>query len=236
MKNEIQPRYGVTSQVILGVMVITIGLVFLLDTLDIIDTHRAFSFWPLFFIAIGTVKIIDSKSSGGRLAGAALVAWGGLLALDRMDIIRFNWAVVWPLLLIGFGAVVVAKAIRGRRMVECAGLKEGVHDHDVVDVTAIIAAVQRRVTTQHFRGGEITAVMGGCSLDLRNAAIDKEAVLNVFAFWGGVTLKCPPDWSIVMEGTPLMGGFEDKTMTPPEGAKRLVIRGYAIMGGVEVRN
>jgi hypothetical protein len=33
-----------------------------------------------------------------------------------------------------------------------------------------------------------------------------------------------------------MGGFAEKTMTPPVPDKRLVITGYAIMGGVEVRN
>jgi hypothetical protein len=33
-----------------------------------------------------------------------------------------------------------------------------------------------------------------------------------------------------------MGGFSEKTVTPPDASKRLVITGYAIMGGVEVRN
>jgi hypothetical protein len=33
-----------------------------------------------------------------------------------------------------------------------------------------------------------------------------------------------------------MGGFEEKTVAPPDNSKRLVVRGYAIMGGVEVRN
>jgi predicted membrane protein len=78
--------------------------------------------------------------------------------------------------------------------------------------------------------------MGGCSLDMRTASIQGEAVINVFAFWGGVTIKCPPDWTVVLQGTPIMGGFEEKTATPPDGSKRLVIRGYAVMGGVEVRN
>ncbi|MDB5745779.1 MAG: hypothetical protein JWP72_627, partial [Massilia sp.] len=76
----------------------------------------------------------------------------------------------------------------------------------------------------------------GCTLDMRGASIRGEATINVFAFWGGVTIKCPPDWTIVLQGTPIMGGFDEKTATPPDNSKRLVIRGYAIMGGVEVRN
>lgn len=58
----------------------------------------------------------------------------------------------------------------------------------------------------------------------------------MFAFWGGVTLRCPPDWTVILEGTPILGSFDEKTVRPPGNGKRLVIRGYAIMGGVEVRN
>ena len=107
---------------------------------------------------------------------------------------------------------------------------------ETVDITAILGGYERRVATQDFRGGEITAVMGGCELDMRSASIRGEAVINVFAFWGGVTIKCPPDWTVILLGTPILGGFEEKTIAPPDGSKRLVIRGYAIMGGVEIRN
>jgi len=56
-------------------------------------------------------------------------------------------------------------------------------------------------------------------------------------FGSGITLKCPPDWTVVLHGTPIMGGFTDKTTPPPlNNGKRLILRGHAIMGGVEVRN
>ena len=235
MKDNIQPRHAMTSQVVLGLLVIAMGLVFLLDNLDILDMHRAFSFWPMLFIVVGTVKLCDTATPGGRLMGGILIGVGVLLTLDRMDIIDFSWRAVWPLAMIGLGALLLVKAARGRRLVGSGSLKDGIAD-DVIDSTAIMGGFERRVTSQAFRGGEITAVMGGCSLDMRGCSIQHEAVINVFTFWGGITLKCPPDWTVVLQGTPIMGGFEDKTIQPPDGSKRLVIRGYAIMGGVEVRN
>lgn len=236
MKDDIQPRSGMTSQVVLGFLVIAMGLLFLLDNLGILDMHRAFSFWPTLFIVVGTVKLCDTATPGGRLVGAVLLGIGLLLTLDRMDIIEFSWRAVWPLALIGLGALMLVKAARGRRMV-AGGSKDAIAD-DIIDSTAIMGGFERRVNSQAFRGGEITAVMGGCSLDMRSCAIQPggEAVINVFAFWGGVTIKCPSDWTVILQGTPILGGFEDKTIQPPAGAKRLVIRGYAIMGGVEVRN
>jgi len=238
MKNDPHPK-GATSQVVLGLLVIAMGLLFLLDNLGFVDMHRAFSFWPMLFVIVGTVKLCDTRTQGGTLLGAGLVGVGILLMLDRMDIIDFSWRTIWPLVLIGLGGFLVAKAVRSKRTLEHGvAMVDGapVGAGEVVDVTAILGAYERRVTTQDFRGGEITAVMGGCELDMRGASIRGEAVINVFAFWGGVTIKCPPDWDVVLQGTPILGGFEEKTIAPPDNTKRLVIRGYAIMGGVEIRN
>jgi len=229
MKNDRLPR-GVTGQVVLGVMVIGMGLLFLLDNFGLVDMHRAFSFWPMLFVIVGTVKLCDTRSQGGTLLGAALVGVGILMMLDRLDIIDFSVRTLWPLILIGLGGFLVAKALRSRGVPggPGAGMLDDTGSGETVDITAILGGYERRVATQDFRGGEITAVMG--------ASIRGEAVINVFAFWGGVTIKCPPDWTVILLGTPILGGFEEKTAVPPDGSKRLVIRGYAIMGGVEIRN
>jgi hypothetical protein len=56
------------------------------------------------------------------------------------------------------------------------------------------------------------------------------------AFWGGIDLKVPADWRVEGQVMPLMGGFEDKTqaLVASDQAPRLVLRGYAIMGGVAI--
>jgi hypothetical protein len=59
----------------------------------------------------------------------------------------------------------------------------------------------------------------------------------VFAMWGGIEIRVPDDWTVVSRVTPVLGGFDDKTRpSPGAGAHRLVIRGFAIMGGIEVKN
>ena len=237
MKSDIQSR-GVKSQIVLGVLVIVMGLLFLLDNLDILDMHRAISFWPMVFIIAGVVKLYDTETRGGQLLGACLVGLGVLIILDRMDIIDFNVRTMWPLFFIGFGIYTIYRARTGRRLIQIDGVKgeQDLKGEGVVDIMAVLGGFERRVYTPAFRGGEITAIMGGCALDLRNSSIEGEAVVNVFAFWGGVTMKVPPDWTVVLNGTPIMGGFEEKTARPPDNSKRLIVQGYAIMGGVEVRN
>jgi len=236
---------GMTSQVLMGVLVIAVGLLFLLDNLDIIDLHDALAFWPMIFIFAGVAKLLDTTSPDGYLVGLAGIGIGVTMILHRLGIIYFSWRAFWPLILIAVGAMVVYRAMTGRPTarfgVAVVDGKDGVKESEdpsarTVDVTAVLGGFERRVHSKDFRGGEVTAVMGGCALDMREASIAGEAVIHVFAFWGGVTLKVPPDWTIVLEGTPIMGGFEEKTIAPPDNSKRLVVRGYAIMGGVEVRN
>jgi predicted membrane protein len=223
------------GQVILGLMVIGMGLLFLLDNLNIWNFNRALQFWPMVLIIVGVVKLFDTKSANGYFLGAVLILVGVSMILGRMGLIYFSWRAIWPLLLIAAGGAVLYKAVTGHRLTGPSP-KDVTDNEDVVDVTAILGGFERRIVTPNFKGGEVTAIMGGCMLDMRGSSIQGEAVLNVFAVFGGINIKCPPDWTVVLHGTPIMGGFEEKTAQPPDNSKRLIVRGYAIMGGVELHN
>jgi predicted membrane protein len=237
---------------VLGILVIAIGMLFLLDNLGIIDARGALAFWPLAFIVAGAVKFFDTGSHNGHAVGLALIAVGALLMLQRLGWLYFSWRTMWPVVMIAVGGLVVFKALTGRRGPAStlkdvpdpaapgssfgASPKDQPGSAEVVDVTAILGGMERRVVTPTFRGGEVNAILGGCTLDMRGSSIEGEAVLNVYALFGGIEIKCPPDWNVVVHGTPILGGFSEKTATAPDTGKRLIIKGYAIMGGVDVHN
>lgn len=104
---------------------------------------------------------------------------------------------------------------------------------------AMMSGVRRQVTGG-FAGAEATAIMGGVELDLRYSAMDgDEVIIDTFALWGGIEIWVPAHWEIVSQGLPLMGAFEDKTHVTTHGGNRqprLIVRGVAIMGGVEIKN
>jgi hypothetical protein len=108
---------------------------------------------------------------------------------------------------------------------------------------AFLGGGERIIRTPDFRGGEVTAIMGGFEIDLRGAGIvGDEAVLEVFTLWGGVEIRVPEDWIVQIQATPILGGISETVTGPAVPAapssgprKRLVIRGTAIMGGVEVK-
>jgi predicted membrane protein len=251
-RNRIRNR-SASSQVLAGVLVIGMGMLFLLDNLDIVNFHRAISFWPMMFIVFGLVKLFDKESPNNFVVGGGLLAVGVLMTASRLGFPFISWHTLWPLALILVGALVLFRAFDGSRHQAgvdqdplassmawkpqpAAGAASDASADALVDVTAILGGFERSITSQNFKGGDVTTILGGCALDMRSASIEGEAVIDVFAFMGGVTIKCPPDWTVVLHGTPILGGFEEKTAHPAAGTKRLIVKGYAIMGGVEVRN
>jgi len=85
------------------------------------------------------------------------------------------------------------------------------------------------------------AVMGGVSLDFRDAVFTA-AETTVFAncLMGGIDITVPDDIVVRVAGVPFMGGFDG----PKGGSTRddlgpdapvLLIKGVAIMGGVDVK-
>jgi hypothetical protein len=108
----------------------------------------------------------------------------------------------------------------------------------VVSALALLGGTGRRCVSKEFRGGDATAIMGGCTIDLRDAAITRPpAILETFAWWGGIEIKVPPEWTVVTEGTAILGAYEDKTQHRPAATDQtLIVRGVVIMGGVGVSN
>jgi predicted membrane protein len=236
MANETSQNARAGSQVVIGLLVVAFGVLFLLDNLNIIYLRHVIFFWPLAFVASGLVALCSDGPRSGRVTGIVLIVIGLAMTLNRLGYVFISWRTFWPLVMIGLGGLILYRTVGRGRTAHPTLSKDGVSAENLVDITAILGGFERRVSAPDFRGGEITAIMGGCALDLREAVLTTEAVINVFAIWGGITIKVPPDWTVILNGTPVMGGFTEKTARPPDNRKRLVVTGYAIMGGVEVRN
>jgi hypothetical protein len=101
---------------------------------------------------------------------------------------------------------------------------------------ALIGYLKRSHHSADFRGGSVTAVMGGVELDLRQASLPSgTAYLDVVAFWGGIEIKVPSNWTVDARVVPLMGAFENKVDSlSASGGPRLVVRGHAVMGAVMI--
>ena len=154
------------------------------------------------------------------LAGCAML----LVTLGYM-----KFGGMWAVLLFIIGANIAWKALRP--------VANPGDPSAALDLLQFMGGTKTVITTADFKGGQATAVMGGCEIDLRRAKIaGGEAVFDAFAMWGGVEIKVPEDWAVENRGMGLLGGFVDSTRRPAEPKGRLVLSGLAIMGGVEAKN
>ena len=237
---------------IAGTLLIGLGVLFTLDNFGVVDAGDIFRYWPLFLVGIGLLKIVQSSHPEQRIGGAVLAGIGALLLLRTLHVISFHLRDVWPILLVVGGGLMVWRSV-GRRdpgavlasarrqLPESeAAPQEGGY---LLNEFAFLGGGERIIRTDDFRGGEVTAIMGGFNIDLRGAGIAREeAVLEVFTLWGGVEIRVPEDWVVQLQAQPILGGISETSTgpggpPPPASAprKRLVIRGTAIMGGVEVK-
>ncbi len=230
-----KPR--LTSQVVIGLMVVVVGVIFTLDNLGIVYAEDYLRYWPIGLVLIGAVKVWQARKDGqGWFGGLVFLGVGSYMLINRMVYIRIDPRQIFPLFLVFIGGFMVWRGVFGRS----AGSRtaDGLTRFSSL---AVMSGCVRRSNSPQFEGADLTAIMGGCDVDLRDASIapNTEAVIDVFAFWGGIDLKVPDDWTVINRVFPFMGGVDDKTRTPIAGSqpqKRLIVRGIAIMGGIAIRN
>jgi len=225
------PRFRLTGQLIAGVVLAALGILFTLDNLEILRARDFLRFWPAVLVIVGVSQVVQARSSAGMIGGSIWILIGGVMLGERLNLIA-NIFRFWPLLLIAVGGYVVWQSLNRREA------PPGERS-DRVSAVAVLGGVDRRVLSSSFAGGDVTAFMGGGKLDLREAtlAAGAEALLDVTAMMGGFEIRVPDSWNVIVDIVPFMGGYEDKTRHPADpSAPRLRVRGFVMMGGVEVRN
>lgn len=248
-----------------GFVFIAIGLLFLLGNMGFLNVGAILRFWPVLLIAAGVFKLAESRGDYRAGSGIFFVVIGCLFLLGSFHIV-ITARDFWPVVLIGFGSLMLWRshmakrdresgpdpsvangnegaaagtaAASGGKTAEASREEPPASSNSILSATAILSGVVRRNNSPDFRGGDATAIMGGCEINLRAANITAphEATLEVFAMWGGIVIKVPPDWTVIGKVDPILGGYDDKTVQPKDESKRFVIRGSVVMGGIEVKN
>jgi predicted membrane protein len=242
-------NHSVTPKFVIGVCLVLVGVVLALDQLGLLYANHLLRFWPAALIIIGLV-MLQRREGQSALRALVLIVVGGWLLLNTLGLVSLDlWEFFVPLLLVFFGARIMMHN-RGSGSgappslpgmgpqagnSPAGGSGEPVH----ASLFSLLSGSERRWGKSVFRGAEMTAVMGGCELDLRDALMStgELAVIDVFAVMGGVTIFVPPHWTVSQEVEAIMGGVHDKTQSVPSNpAQHLLVRGTVVMGGVEISN
>lgn len=113
-------------------------------------------------------------------------------------------------------------------------VKEG-RKNGLEDITATFGGQKVQKKGEEFKGANLDAVFGGIVLDLREANIEKEAVIKASSIFGGIEIFVPADVNIKVKATPIFGGVSDKSLAKKENEKTIYIDAFCMFGGVDIK-
>lgn len=222
-----------------GIVVLTIGLVFLLRNFDLLTPELRFYIfsWKTLLIGIGILNLTLSKN---KVAGFILIAIGTFFWLPNIfDLSIRAGQLFWPVVIIVVGIMLLFKRPgqkfngpwnnnntdgndgNNKGSNPFTPPHHGPHgkkykntsfsDTDFVDDVAIFSGTKKRINSSSFKGGRMTAIFGGSEVNLtRSRLAPGRNYLNVFFMFGGSEIIVPSDWNVVLEAVPIFGGFSDE--------------------------
>lgn len=223
----------------LGIIFVAIGGVWLLDNLGIIpDIPDFLVSWKSFLIVLGVFLILGR---GKIEPGIILIGIGSVFMLEDLGILEWRniWQLFWPVIIIIVGISLILR--RNHHRTGFGEKKNDVdNDVDYIDEYNFFGGREIIINSQGFKGGKITSMFGGSSIDLRSSDLAMGTnKLDVFAMFGGTSLIVPPDWTIKVEVFSLLGAFSDNRYSSlkvvPNPDKVLIITGFVMFGGGDLK-
>ena len=209
---------------VVGLAILALGVILTLQRLGIADATHLFEYWPVLLVLFG--------------AGVALQA------LRRQDPAGPQQrAILSP----GVVLIILVVALFAWPDFRVGGTRERTTAERRIQAFSAMGSSHYTSLAADFEGARLGALMGRSTLDLRQAMIapGEEAHVDVFTVMGRATILVPPEWEVDTSALPVMGRVsDDRTQTPsfdpstpdPSGPRpRLLLRGFVMMGRIDIR-
>ncbi len=224
-----EKRNSIAANTVIGIIVMLVGGLFLARNFDFFPGEylRLIFTWQSILIVIG---IITYLSSGNKPLGVIIASVGILGFIPNF----------WALLLIGLGGYII---YRNQSKPSDENMHESVNaanEGDYINDISIFGGSKKSFQVDNFRGGNITAIFGGSEINMIDSSLcDGISTLNLFFLFGGTSIRVPSNWNVYIQLTPIFGGFKDKRILVSDDKstdKKLVIRGFVLFGGGDLKN
>lgn len=222
------------TKYIIGFLLIFIGLILGLNAFGITNINLFFSgWWTLFIIIPSLVGLINDKEKTSSLIFLIIGVW---LFLAERDLIEYELLIklLLPVILISIGLLLVFKdvlSINGKEI-----KKINANNKENNNYIAVFGSQDLKFEDEKVENLDLKSLLGGIKLDLRDAKIEKDIVINTLSVFGGIDIYVPDDVKVKVSSTPFFGGVEVKRKK--QSSKKeitIYLNSVCIFGGVDVK-
>ena len=217
-----------------GIVLICIGIVLGLNALDITNIDLFFDgWWTLFIIIPCFIDLFRDKDKTGNIVGLVI---GIFLLLSCQGLVNFSilWKMVVPIVLIVIGLSCIFKSAfsdSAKKIKEINSKSNGNNK----EILAVFSSQKVNVSDDKFEGGTISCIFGGVSLDLRDAKITNDIVINATSVFGGVDILVPDKVNVIVNSTSIFGGVDNKIENNSDNKKTIYVSATCLFGGVDIK-
>lgn len=223
-----------TRNIIWGIVLVAVGVCLAANALNLFHFNLFFDGWWTLFIIIPALNGLITE--GDKKGNLIVLAIGVLLLLACQEVISFDilWKLLLPIIIIICGLSLIFKNTFDKEVNKTIDkLNKKLNQNEGFAATF---SGQNIKVDEEFKGTTLNAVFGGIKLDLRNAIIKEDAVINATAIFGGIDIIAPDDVIIKVKSNSIFGGVGNKKDTVKgEKAKTIYINATCVFGGVDVK-
>ena len=221
------------KNIIWGIVLVVLGFALCLSALDLIDFDLFFDGWWTLFIIIPSFISIFTEDN--KTTSIIFLIVGILLLLACQDIIDFSLMgkLIAPIIIIIIGlSLLFRNAFNTSINKSIASINSTSKAKE--EYTAVFAGQDVKLDNEEFHGTSINAVFGGVKLDLRNAVIKEDVVINGRAVFGGIDIYTPDNVNVQIKSNSVFGGVDNKNKNNDKEFT-IYIDATCVFGGIDIK-
>ncbi len=218
------------SNLIWGLVFIAAGILFIVDEYTDININ-IFDFWPLLLII---PSIYDIFSKGVGVLNSILLLLGTACLLTQLNIIDYSLVrkLLLPIWLILMGLGFIFRDKYSNRILPKSVLEKSGSSNMY---NCFFSSNKILYPHDAFTGADMNCIFGGIDLNLKEAIITEDIIIDCYCVFGGIDIIVPPDININTSGVPIFGGITNKVSAHSSEAPTIYINAVTIFGGVTIK-
>ncbi len=203
------------NNIVVGSIIIALGIIIGGNYIGIWELNLFFDGWWSLFIIIPSIVGLCKKQ---WISGVFGLFVGFILLFSANGLL--DYALVAPLFLIVLGIVIILPKNHKSALGSNKEYNAMFSSND-----GVYEGVLENIST--------SAIFGGLNLNLKNATVKEDVVIECVCIFGGVEIIAPDNVYIEVKGYPIFGGIDNKTTSTRK--TKIHLNCTCVFGGIDIK-